>query len=104
MRSVLLMLGLLGVLILSAQSATACDQERIKGEARVCFRNPQHDGFGDLVIGSCNKDANKTRDGFRDCGGGRDNYDSCTASVQIDAVRAGGLAENIYKNPAACGF
>src|ERR1700737_3028846 len=104
MRSVLLMLGLLGDLSLSAQSATACDQERIRGEARVCFRNPQHDGFSDLVLGSCRKDADLTRKGFHDCGGGLDNYDSCAAGVQIGAVRAAGMVEHIYNKPAACVF
>ena len=104
MRSVHLMLGLLGALSLSAQSATACDQERIRGEARVCFRNPQHDGFGDLVLGSCRKDADLTRKGFRDCGGGLDNYDSCAAGIQIDDVRAAGIDEHIYSKPATCGF
>ena len=104
MRSVLLMLGLLGALSLSAESATACDEEQIRGEARVCFGNPQHNGFGDLVLGSCRKDADLTRKGFRECGGGLDNYDSCTAGVQIDAVRAAGMDGHIYSKPAACGF
>jgi hypothetical protein len=103
-RSVLLMLGLLEALSLSAQSATACDEERIRGEALVCFGNPQHDGFDDLVLGSCRKDADLTRKGFRDCGGGLDNYDSCAAGVQINDVRAAGMDEHIYSKPAACGF
>ena len=55
MRSVLLMLGLLGALSLSAQSATACDEQRIRDEAQGCFGNPQHDvksleGSADMVI------------------------------------------------------
>src|ERR1700730_16598023 len=50
------------------------------------------------------KDADLTRKGFRDCGGGLDNYDSCTAGVQIDDVRAAGMDEHIYSNQAACGF
>jgi hypothetical protein len=104
MRSVLSMLGLLGALSLSAQPATACDEGRIRDEARVCFRNPQHDGFGDLVLGSCRKDADLTRKGFHDCGGGLDNYDSCAAGVQIDDVRAAGMVEHIYSKPATCGF
>jgi hypothetical protein len=104
MRSVLLMLGLLVALSLSAQSATACDEQQIRGDAGVCFRNPQHDGFADLVLGSCRKDADLTRKGFRDCGGGLDNYDSCAAGVQINDVRAAGMGDHIYSNPAACGF
>jgi hypothetical protein len=104
MRSVLLMLGLLGALSLSAQSATACDEQRIRDDAGMCFSNPQHDGFGDLVLGSCRKDADLTRKGFRDCGGGLDNYDSCAAGAQIDDVRAAGMNEHIYSKPAACGF
>jgi hypothetical protein len=70
----------------------------------VCFRNPQHDGFGDLVLGSCRKDADLTRKGFHDCGGGLDNYDSYAAGIQIDDVRAAGIDEHIYSKPAACGF
>ena len=58
----------------------------------MCFRNPQHDGFADLVLGSCRKDADLTRKGFHDCGGGLDNYDSCAAGVQINDVRAAGMA------------
>jgi len=104
MRSVLLMLGLLGALSLSAQSATACDKRRIRDEAQGCFGNPQHDGFGDLVLGSCRKDADLTRKGFRDCGGDLDNYDSCPAGVQIDDVRTAGMDGHIYSKPAACGF
>jgi hypothetical protein len=104
MRSVLLMLGLLGALSLSVHSATACDKQRIRDEAQECFGNPQHNGFGDLVLGSCRKDADLTRKGFRECGGGLDNYDSCTAGVQIDDVRAAGMDEHIYSKPAACGF
>ena len=103
-RSVLLMLGLLGALSLSAQSATACDEQRIRDDAAMCFSNPQHDGFGDLVLGSCRKDADLTRKGFRDCGGGLDNYDSCAVGAQIDDIRAAGMNAHIFSKPAACGF
>lgn len=110
MRLLFALFGLLATLTLIAVPAFACpgpSQDRIRGDAKWCFGRPQGDGFGDLVVGSCNKDADKTRNGFRDCqhdGSVRDNYDSCTAGEQIDAVRAAGRDTNIYSNPAACGF
>jgi hypothetical protein len=104
MRSVLLMLGLLGALSLSAQSAIACDEQQIRDDAGVCFGNPQHDGFDDLVLGSCRKDADLTRKGFHDCGGGLDNYDSCAVGVQINNVRGAGMDAHIYSKPTACDF
>jgi len=88
-----------------SQPALACTDGRIQADAKWCMEG-QKDGYADLVVGSCKKDANKTRDGFRSCQGDkgvRDNYDSCSAGVQIDSVRAAGRELNIY-NPAECGF
>jgi hypothetical protein len=86
-------------------AAIACDQDRIKRDAKWCLQDPNRDGYGDLMVGSCHKDADKTRSGFRSCqphGDVRDNYDSCTAGQQIDAVRAAASELGLYQ-PGKCG-
>lgn len=88
------------------EQATACPQEDIRANARFCFDQRDKGWWGDLVVGSCNKDADKTRSAFRSCqgdGGIRDRYDQCNAGEQLDAVRAAGRDKNIY-DPGKCGF
>lgn len=101
-----LILVSIGFIFGGMASAVACPQDDIRTNARFCFSQTNADWYGDLVIGSCNKDANKTRDAFRSCqgdGGIRDRYDQCNAGEQIDAVRAAGNDMHIYK-PGQCGF
>jgi len=105
MRLAFLMVGLLGLLTLTVQPAAACDQEKLRADAKWCFDRPSEDGYVDLVVGSCKQDAKTTRDGFRSCqhdGLVRDNYDSCIPGIQVIAVRSVGKLLNIYK-PGQCG-
>jgi hypothetical protein len=72
MRSFLTLIGLaLATLNMSASTAlAACPfQEDIRANARFCFGQPQEGWWGDLVTGSCDKDASKTHSAFFSCQG-----------------------------------
>jgi len=88
--------------------ATACDQPRIVDDAKWCFGNISNGGFGDLLLGSCKKDAAQNLRGFYNCQGHNissiGNFGSCTAGQQLDAVRSAAMAVAVYSDPHACGF
>ena len=67
---------------------------RIVDDAKWCFGNATQDARNDL-LSACARNAKVTHDGFFSCqgdSGPQNNYDSCDAGQQIDAVRAA-LAE-----------
>lgn len=98
--------AILSVSAMIPASAYACDTTRMGADLRWCMSDANKSGFGDIIVGSCQRDAVKLRNGFRSCQGDkgvRDNYDSCTAGVQIDTARAVGQSLNSYQ-PGQCGF
>lgn len=82
---------------LSSPAGAVCSAEsvrRIVDDSKWCFSNADQDARNNLLA-ACIRDADIVRKGFRGCqgdSGPRDNFDSCTAGQQIDAVRAA-LAE-----------
>ena len=105
------LLFLLVVIVLAglSRSAYACNWEALQGDFRWCMEDTSRDGWADIALGSCEKNADRLKDGFWDCQSSgsqeraRDNYRNCTAGQQIDAARDIGRQLNLYK-PGHCGF
>lgn len=99
--------GVLFSLLLPVAHAIACDPGDLQKNLTWCMSDANKKGFGDIVVGACNKDAKKLHDGYWDCqkdSGVRDRYEACSAGEQIDNARAVGLQLHIYTDPAKCGF
>lgn len=88
-----------------ATNALACDAGDLQRNLTWCMSDANKDGYGDIVVGSCKKDAVQLRNGFRSCqhdSGVRDRYDNCSAGEQIDNARSVGSQLHLYTDPAAC--
>src|SRR4051794_30753781 len=92
----------------SVGTCCACVGEIMTADIEWCVRETGRnggDGYADMVIGACKKDASKLRNGFRSCQGDpsvRANYDSCSAGQQIDTARAA-IRRWAGLNDAECG-
>jgi hypothetical protein len=91
--------------------ACACDPIALTSDMIWAMREngrncSNHEDFGQINYGACNRDAGQLSHGFHGCqhGGAVGNFDGCPAGQQIDTARAVGLQWNTFPDKAKCGF